>query len=236
LPPDSGDGRGYTRAIGSMSARLQEWVRNGGILVGIRGGAVFATKKRSGLSSVTYKFLGRADEEARIDEEKAAPKKDEPASSEPPPPPPSKEELEKERANRLERKLRKYADKEKENQRESVPGAILKTNLDNTHPLAYGMGVDQLAILNQDAPILELTDKGDNVAYFPKEGVKLSGFITPENEKKLGHTAYAIRERQGRGFVVLFADNPVFRGFWDATDRLLLNAIYFGRVTIPGVE
>ncbi len=236
LPPDQGEGRGYSRAIGGMGGRLGDWVRNGGILIGIRGGAVFATKKRAGLSSIGYRFLARSDEEARIEEEKAAPKKDEPGSSEPPPPAPSKEDIEKERANRLERKLRKYADKEKELQRESVPGAILKTNLDNTHPLAYGIGVEQLAILDQDAPILELTDKGENVAYFPKEGVKLSGFITPENEKKLGLTAYAVRERQGRGFVVLFADNPVFRGFWDATDRLLLNAIYFGRVTIPGVE
>ncbi|HUS19822.1 MAG TPA: M14 family zinc carboxypeptidase [Terriglobales bacterium] len=234
LPPDQGEGRGYARAISSIGNRLGDWVRNGGVLVGIRGGAVFASKKRSGLSSVTYKFLARADEEARIEEEKTAPKKDEPGSSEPPPPP-SKEEIEKERASRLERKLRKYADKEKELQRESVPGTILKTQLDNTHPLGYGMA-EQLAILDQDAPILELSDKGDNIAYFPKEGVKLSGFITAENEKKLGLTAYAIRERQGRGFVILFADNPVFRGFWDATDRLLLNAIYFGRVTNPGVE
>ncbi|HUR37169.1 MAG TPA: M14 family zinc carboxypeptidase, partial [Terriglobales bacterium] len=223
LPPDQGDGRGYARTIGGMGNRLGDWVRNGGILIGIRGGAIFATKKKSGLTSVTYKFLARADEEARIEEEKAAPKKDEPGSSEPPTPPPSKEDIEKERVNRLERKLRKYADKEKVLQSESVPGTILKTNLDNTHPLAYGMA-DQLAILDQDAPILELSDKGENVAYFPKEGVKLSGFITPENEKKLGLTAYAVRERQGRGFVVLFADNPVFRGFWDATDRLLLNA------------
>lgn len=235
LPPDSGDGRGYQRVMGGLGSRLADWVRNGGVLVGIRGGALFAAKKRSGITSVNFKFLSRASEEARIEEERSAPKRDEAPSAEPPPPPSSKEEQEKERAARLERKLRKYADKEKELQKEQVPGAILKTNLDNTHPLAYGMG-DQLAVLNNDAPILELTDKGDNVAYFPKEGIKLSGFITPENEKKLGHTAYALRERVGRGFVIMFADNPVFRGFWDSTDRLLLNAIYFGRVTIPGVE
>lgn len=235
LPPDQGNGRGYQGAIGAQAARLKDWVRNGGILIGIRGGAVFASKKKSGLSSVTYRFLSRTDEETRIEEEKAAAKKDDPPSSEPPPPTPTKEEQEKERVALLERKLRKYADKEAVLRRESVPGTILKTQLDNTHPLGFGMA-EQLAILNQNAPILELNDKGENVAYFLKEGFKLSGFITPENEKKIGLTAYAIRERQGRGFVILFADNPVFRGFWDGTDRLLLNAIYFGTVTIPGVQ
>jgi hypothetical protein len=235
LPPDSGEGRGYSRVIGGLAPKLADWVRGGGVLIGIRGGAVFTTKKKSALSSITYRLLGRAADEARIEEERVAPKKDEPASTEPAPPPPSKEEQEKLRQNALERKLRKYADKEKQAQREEVPGAILRAQIDNTHPLAYGMG-ERLAVLDQNAPILELTDKGDNVAYFPKDNLKLSGFIVPENEKKLSLTAYALRERQARGAVILFADNPAFRGFWDGSSRMLLNAVYFGNVTIPGAE
>jgi hypothetical protein len=69
-----------------------------------------------------------------------------------------------------------------------------------------------------------------------KDNLKLSGFLTAENEKKIAQSAYLLRERQGRGFVVLFADNPVFRGFWDGTTRLLLNAVYFGNVIDPSVR
>jgi hypothetical protein len=78
-----------------------------------------------------------------------------------------------------------------------------------------------------------LTEKGENPVYFPKEGIKLSGYISPENEKKLSQTAYEVRERNGRGYVVLFADSPVFRGFWDGSARLLVNAVFFGNVSDP---
>ena len=44
------------------------------------------------------------------------------------------------------------------------------------------------------------------------------------------------RERVGAGHVVLFADNPTFRGHWDATARMLLNAIFFGHVVDPNVR
>ena len=37
-----------------------------------------------------------------------------------------------------------------------------------------------------------------------------------------------IAERHGKGLVVRFASNPLFRGFWRGTERLWVNALYFG--------
>ncbi len=239
LPSDFGEGRGYSRALDKgIVARLNDWVRNGGVLIGMRGGAVFASKSRSGLTSVTFKFVRPEDEEARLEEEKiasATAKPEDRASMPPPAAPPPPAEQEKQKQAQLERKLMKYADREKQQNQEEIPGTILRAVLDNTHPLAFGMR-EQVPVLNETSPILELTGKGENVAYYPKENIKLSGFVTPENEKKLAQTAYLIRERQGRGFVILFADNPVFRGFWEGTTRLLLNAVYFGNVTDPNIR
>jgi hypothetical protein len=90
-------------------------------------------------------------------------------------------------------------------------------------------------VIDDTAPILELSAKGENPGYFGKDNLKVSGFITPENEKKVTNTAYMIRERVGRGSVVMFADTPVFRGFSDGTTRLLLNAIFFGNVVDPNI-
>jgi hypothetical protein len=42
-------------------------------------------------------------------------------------------------------------------------------------------------------------------------------------------TASIIARRQGRGHVVLFADNPNFRAFWYGTNGLFLNAVFFGQ-------
>lgn len=83
---------------------------------------------------------------------------------------------------------------------------------------------------------MELSEKGENPVYFGKGELKLSGQITPETEKKLANTAYAIREDMGRGEVILFADTPLFRGHWDGTARLLMNAVFFGDVRDPNVR
>jgi hypothetical protein len=37
-----------------------------------------------------------------------------------------------------------------------------------------------------------------------------------------------IAERHGQGLVVRFANNPLFRGFWRGTERLWVNALFFG--------
>ena len=84
--------------------------------------------------------------------------------------------------------------------------------------------------------MLELTDKGENPVYFGKGALKLSGQISADTEKKLNYTAWCEREPVGRGQVILFADTPLFRGHWDATARVLTNAVLFGSVIDPNVR
>src|SRR5205823_6400617 len=95
------------------SKKLEEWVKAGGTLIAIRGGAVYATKKKSGLTSVTYKFLQRGPDEARIEQERTM-KKDDNAKPDEPAPQPSPEEKKKEAEAKQARKVMKYADREKE--------------------------------------------------------------------------------------------------------------------------
>ncbi len=245
LPADSGDGRGYSRALDKgLTAKISEWVRNGGVLIAIRGGAVWASKPKSGLTGVTYHFVRPDAELARIDEEKAASSSSKPgeSSSSTSTAPAASADLAAKDADRsrqsdFDAKVIRYAERENKQRSEEVPGAILRVTLDSTHPLGFGFD-ERLPVLNDTAPIfdLDLSSKGENVAYYPKDNLKLSGFISPENEKKIVGTAFLIRERQGRGEVILFADNPVFRGFWDGTARLLLNAIFFGNITNPNIQ
>lgn len=254
LPTDYGDGRGYSRALDKgLSAKIGDWVKNGGVLIAIRGGAVWASKAKSGLSSMTYHYIRPDDEQARIEEEKAAataapggaaaaaPSAQQgPAANVAPVSSPagsasSTNDADKKKQADIDKKLIKYADRERQVRSEEVPGTILRANVDTTHPLGFGMN-EQMPILDENAPILELSGKGENVVYFPKDNLKLSGYIAPENEKKIVQTAFLIREKLGRGSVVLFADNPVFRGFWDGTTRLLLNSIFFGNVVDPNAD
>ena len=41
-------------------------------------------------------------------------------------------------------------------------------------------------------------------------------------------SVYAAVENAGQGKVVLFADDPLFRGFWRRPARLVTNALLYG--------
>jgi hypothetical protein len=47
----------------------------------------------------------------------------------------------------------------------------------------------------------------------------------PSMEEAIRGLAYLVHERHGAGHVVLFAEDPAFRGAWEGLDRLLLHAI-----------
>ena len=229
LPPDSGDGRDYDRIISkNLRERIGNWIRGGGVLIGIKGGAVFATRQKAGWASVGYRYVRKRDEERRLVQERPP----EPQAKALPPQPPK---LEKERAaEELKRKMLRWEEKEEVERREEIPGTIMRLKIDNSHPLGFGYG-QEVHVLNDTSPILELSDDGgDNVIYYPEKDFKTSGFLSAENAGKLSHTAYLVREGVGRGHVVLFADTPVFRGFWDGTIRLLFNSIFFGQVGAGG--
>ena len=56
----------------------------------------------------------------------------------------------------------------------------------------------------------------------------LSGYISKPNLDSLAGTVPFKHDRLGRGEVMLFTDNTNFRAFWYGTNKLLMNAIFFG--------
>lgn len=214
--------RAYSSLDKTVVERLKEWVRAGNVFIGIKGGAIFATAKESGLAaSITYKYISKREEEARIEREKAK------EASE------SKQKVDQENGKQVE--VIPYIEREMRKMTDSIPGAIFRLKIDNTHPLGFGYG-QEVSVLNNNSPILSLTAKGENVVWYPKEVNRLAGFVSAENEQKLQHTAYLLRERVGKGSVILFADTPNFRAFWQETSRLLLNSVFFGHLSDPNLE
>ena len=56
----------------------------------------------------------------------------------------------------------------------------------------------------------------------------LSGYISNKNLTKLKNTSMCKIGNIGRGKVIYFTDNTNFRAFWYGTNKLLMNAIFFG--------
>jgi hypothetical protein len=62
----------------------------------------------------------------------------------------------------------------------------------------------------------------------PKKPLTISGFVWEGNtERLLKGTAYVIGESMGSGNVVLFAEDPFFRGMTRANTRPFFNSILF---------
>ena len=116
---------------------------------------------------------------------------------------------------------------------DNVSGALLRVELDTEHWLAFGYtdGVDALVMGNEIYTPLTL-DKGRNVGLFAGPGEHVvSGFVYEGTKKLLPHKAYLMHQRHGRGNVVVFSNDPNFRGFSHGTFLLFTNAIFRGPST-----
>ena len=119
--------------------------------------------------------------------------------------------------------------------RERLGGAIFEVNLDVTHPLGFGYRSSLLPVYkNNNVFIIPSKSKFSTVAKYTKNP-HIDGYISPKNlEEYLKPSASLIVSPVGRGRVVLFADNPNFRGAWYGTNRLFLNALFLGsEISVP---
>jgi hypothetical protein len=203
FPDDNSGGRGYSSALDSgFTKKLKTWIASGGTFVGIDGGAVYATRNRAGISDVTLKEK-RKKKEGKSDDKKV----DEPDE-------PDQEELEK---------LLTVEEREQKRRREEVPGTIVSVKLDNSHPLGFGYDTT-IAVFRSSSRVFELSASGYNVGVYRKSP-RVSGLMSPENEKMLAGTPFLVHETVGSGNVVLFADDPNFRLFWDSLNRVFMNSL-----------
>lgn len=106
----------------------------------------------------------------------------------------------------------------------SLPGAILKLELDRTHPLTYGLG-DHYFSLKTSTAAYELLDNGWNIGYVGASPNPL-GFVGSTIKKRLPNTLVVGQRSIGKGDVVYFVDNPLFRGFWQQGKMLFSNALF----------
>ena len=106
-----------------------------------------------------------------------------------------------------------------------VPGSILRTELDTTHPIAKGMDKASIAWF-EGSPAFEITDSSNVrvIARYPSEGdILLSGWAL--GVEKLKGKAALVEVTIGKGKIILFGFRPQYRGQSLATFPLMFNAI-----------
>ncbi len=224
--PDGGD---YGEALGKRGTeRLKNWIRDGGTLVTLGGGATrWLTRDDVGLLASSVEKRDKPKPAEPESEKAGEPEQDVPAAEKPAaaapqgetPPATVSKPYDYERAIQPE-----------EESPARTPGALLRVTLDPEQWLAFGLGpfVD---VVGQDRDIYTpiTLDQGQNVGvYAPRAELLQSGFAWDDKLDQLARKAYLVHESHGRGHVVAFAEDPTVRGFVEGTDLLLLNAVLLG--------
>ncbi len=129
---------------------------------------------------------------------------------------------EQEHANR---RTARFEDRIRDAISESIPGAVYKLQLDNSHPLGFGMPEYYFSLKTTEAryPLLE---RGWNVGYID-DNPQTVGFVGWRLRQKMKNTLVYGVEDKGRGAVIYMVDNPLFRAFWEQGKLLFCNAVFF---------
>jgi hypothetical protein len=109
-----------------------------------------------------------------------------------------------------------------------VPGAVVATSLAPGHPLAAGLAAPPPVLFTGSRPLLPTGEPRVDVLTVAVDEPVLAGFTWPESRPRLAGALLVASESVGRGRLVLFSQEPAFRGFWRGTFPLLLNAAVYG--------
>ncbi|PYR00913.1 MAG: peptidase [Acidobacteria bacterium] len=111
-----------------------------------------------------------------------------------------------------------------------IPGTILEARIDNTNPLAYGMG-DTAMVMWDESPAFRLQPEAGlkgvkPVAWFDSATPLRSGWAW--GQQYLDQAVAIVDAPVGKGRVVLFGPEVLWRAQPHGTFKLFFNGIYYG--------
>mgnify|MGYP005811524607 CR=1 FL=1 len=124
----------------------------------------------------------------------------------------------------LER-LEPYQDRERMGISTTSAGAVYQVKIDPTHPLGFGLG-DKFYTLKNNGSRYAYLDKGVNVGIIPDAEAYRFGYIGNKLKPKMPKSMVFGVENHGRGQVIYFTDNPIFRAFWENGKLFVANAVF----------
>ena len=207
LPDATGD---YVTAFGAAAIRrLKEWVASGGTVIGIEAGVEFLADARVGLLATAR--------EALAVEKKVEPVKPDTGGRVP-------GKLLTGEADFLK------AIEPENDQLDAVQGILGVAKTDPDHWLTAGVPATVTALVQGRTVFSPLKlNAGTNVAYFEgAEKLVASGYMWEESRKQMAYKPLVMVQREGRGHVIGFTNDPNFRGYMDGMNIFFLNAVFRG--------
>ncbi len=175
---------------------IKMWVQQGGKIIALENAAAQIAKAEWGIKL-------KKNEEEEKKEEKKDDKKDD---------------------KNIYADVKRFENRERDGIVNTIPGAIYKVELDNSHPLAFGYG-NKYYSLKLGTDIYAFMKDGWNVGIIKKEN-QTAGFVGSVTREKIKDGTVIGVMPMGSGSVIFFADDPIFRNFWENGKMMLANAVF----------
>jgi hypothetical protein len=143
----------------------------------------------------------------------------------------TEDEEELEDQERIARALRTRAERRSDRWERSVPGSILKVQMDTGHFLTAGAGAGglegEMFVLTRGRGF-EPSEDFSSAVFFGEDLQKISGVISQRNLDRMSQSTWLADVGVGRGRLILFVEDPLFRMFWYSGYQLYANAVLMG--------
>ena len=127
-----------------------------------------------------------------------------------------------------------YASKEDKEGSQLNYGGIFRATIDLTHPLFYGYQQGYIDLFKAGKTFPERNKNPyANPALYGNAPLQ-SGYISKENYAAIKNSAAVLVNSLGNGRVISIADNPNFRAFWLGGTKLMMNAVFLGKIIDAG--
>lgn len=113
---------------------------------------------------------------------------------------------------------------------QQMSGAIFRADLDLTHPLSYGYNQPSVSLFKANKVFMEKSRNPYATPFLYNNDPLQSGWLSKENYDAVKNSAAVVVNTVGNGRVISIADNPNLRAFWLGGTKLMMNAIFFGRI------
>jgi len=111
-----------------------------------------------------------------------------------------------------------------------IPGSIFQSEIDVSHPIGYGYQSKYLPVFITGTGFSKPSANPFANPLMFREGGLIAGYAYAPFLPMIENSSGVVINRKGRGNVISFLFNPNFRGFWFGTNRLFMNALFFGEI------
>ncbi|MCF2859613.1 M14 family metallopeptidase [Pseudoalteromonas sp. SMS1] len=108
-----------------------------------------------------------------------------------------------------------------------IAGAIFNARADLSHPLAFGLEDEILPVFKNSTWVMKPNTQPFTSVLKYTANPLLSGYADQRNVDQIASSSVVIADEYGQGVAIAMTDNPVFRGYWYGTSKLVNNALFF---------